>query len=88
MTSADMIPASVLKSLDRTRCGVLERAANRAWHAPPSRLRETWLMLERYRRQRPLPAGATSGTSFLSSTTEFPCCVAQSASAGTLARDL
>jgi SAM-dependent methyltransferase len=53
------VPASVLKSLDRHHCDVFERATHRAWHAPPTRLRHTWLMIERYRRQRPLPAGAT-----------------------------
>jgi hypothetical protein len=53
------IPAFVLHSLDRTHCGVLECADNRTWQAPASKLRETLLMLERYRRQRPLPAGAT-----------------------------
>jgi hypothetical protein len=53
------IPASVLGSLDRTRSSVLERAANRAWHGPPTKPRQIWLMLERYRRQRPLPNGAT-----------------------------
>jgi hypothetical protein len=53
------IPTFVLESLARHRAGVFERAANRAWHAPPTRLRHTWLMLERYRRQRPLPAGNT-----------------------------
>jgi hypothetical protein len=53
------VPESILEHLDRIRCGVLERAVNRAWHAPPSKVRTTGLLLERYRRQRPLPPGPT-----------------------------
>ena len=53
------IPASVLDSLDRGPSSVLERAANRAWHGPPTKPRQIWLMLERYRRQQSLPEGVT-----------------------------
>ena len=58
------IPRFVLECLDRHQCGVFERAANRAWHAAPTRRRQIWLMLERYRRQRQLPAGAARDANF------------------------
>lgn len=54
------VPQPVLDQLDEARCGFFERAVDRAWHASPGKLPGAWLMLERYRRLRSLPRGATN----------------------------
>jgi hypothetical protein len=53
------VPPAVLSALERTRCGVAERAGHRAWMSRQSRRRAAWLVLDRYRRQRALPPGPT-----------------------------
>lgn len=53
------VPSAVLRTLDSRPTGVFERAGHRAWAAPPGRIRLVRLALERYRRQRSLPAGPT-----------------------------
>ena len=62
------VPMEVVRQLRDTPRSVLERAGHRAWAAPPTRFRASWLALERYRRLRALPArpiGARSLYSYI-----------------------